>query len=141
MRMDVEDARSRLRRQSHGVLCTLHPARGPDPQPVVYTILDDEYVGIPIDRVKPKASARLQRQVNLESDPRGALLVEHWNPNDWSKLWWVRAHLDYVTDPEPALTERLATQLAATIPQYVDRPFHRVLVCRISTLTGWAAAG
>ena len=50
-------------------------------------------MGVPIDRVKPKESLRLQRERNLEADPRATLLVEHWDPGDWSRLWWVRAEL------------------------------------------------
>jgi hypothetical protein len=38
------------------------------------------------------------------------------------------------------VTEDLAGRLASTVPQYADRPFHRVLVCRIRAVTGWSAA-
>lgn len=75
MKLDEETARSRLAQHVHGVLCTLHPRRGPDPQPVVYAVTDDGYVGVPIDTVKPKTSSRLQREDNLAADPRGSLLV------------------------------------------------------------------
>ena len=139
MRLNVDESRSRLAAHVHGVLCTLHPERGPDPQPVVYAVSDDGHVGVPIDRIKPKASSRLQREHNLAADPRGALLVEHWDTEDWSRLWWVRAHLQYVADPPAALIGQLADRLAGTVPQYADQPFHRVLVCRIVKLTGWAA--
>lgn len=140
MRLDAHEARSRLAAHVHGVLCTLHPDRGPDPLPVVYAVSDDGHVGVPIDRVKPKASSRLQREVNLEADPRGALLVEHWDTDDWTRLWWVRANLEHVKDPPPPLTDAIAARLAKTLPQYADRPFHRVLVCRITNVTGWAAS-
>ena len=140
MRLDEEDARARLAAQVHGVLCTLHPRRGPDPQPVVYAV-SDGHVGVPIDTVKPKSSARLQREANLEADPRASLLVEHWEPEDWSRLWWVRAALSHVPAPPTALLDDLAARLAASVPQYDDRPFHRILVCRIVDVTGWAAAG
>ena len=89
---------------------------------------------------KPKASTRLQREDNLEADPRGALLVEHWDTDDWSRLWWVRADLEHVVDPSPELLEDLGERLARTVPQYADRPFHRVLVCRIVRTTGWSAS-
>lgn len=139
MRLTEDDARARLAAQVHGVLCTLHPRRGPDPQPVVYAV-SGEHVGVPIDRVKPKASSRLRREDNLAADPRGALLVERWETEDWSKLWWVRADLEHVADPPAALTGDLADRLAGTVPQYADKPFHRVLVCRVVAVTGWAAA-
>jgi Pyridoxamine 5'-phosphate oxidase len=140
MRLTEDEARARLDAHLHGVLCTLHPERGPDPQPVVYAV-SDEYVGVPIDRVKPKSSSRLRREDNLAADPRGSLLVEHWETEDWSRLWWVRADLRHVADPPSSVTDDLADRLADTVPQYADKPFHRVLVCRIVRLTGWAAAG
>jgi hypothetical protein len=139
MRLTAEDARQRLAAHSHGVLCTLHPERGPDPLPVVYAVRDD-YVGVPIDSVKPKAFARLQREDNLEADPRAALLVEHWDAEDWSRLWWVRAHLTRLPDPAALVTDDLAARLARSVPQYADQPFHRILVCRIVAVTGWSAA-
>lgn len=140
MRLDEEASRSRLGAHVHGVFCTLHPERGPDPQPVVYAVTDDGYVGVPIDKVKPKKSSRLQREDNLAADPRGSLLVEHWDADDWSRLWWVRADTEHVPDPPAAVVDELADRLADTVPQYADKPFHRVLVCRIVKITGWAAS-
>ena len=141
MKLDADEARSRLAAHVHGVLSTLHPERGPDPQPVVYAVSADGHVGVPIDTVKPKASSRLQREKNLDADPRGALLIEHWDAEDWTRLWWVRANLEHVAEPPEELVEELSARLAETVPQYADRPFHRVLVCRITRTTGWAAAG
>ena len=139
MRFDPEVALSRLDNEIHGVLCTLHPERGPDPQPVVYALSGDGHLGVAIDRVKPKTSSRLQREDNLEADPRASLLIERWDPKDWSRLWWVQAELRHVVDPSEALTEELGDRLAETVPQYADRPFHRIIVCRIVGVTGWAA--
>lgn len=140
MRLDQDVARARLQEHNHGVLCTLHPQRGPDPQPVVYAVSDDGHVGVPIDRVKPKTSSRLQREDNLDADPRGSLLIEHWETDDWSRLWWVRADLEHVPEPAASLVDDLADRLARSVPQYADKPFHRVLVCRIVKVTGWAAS-
>jgi hypothetical protein len=138
--MPTDEARRRLAGQVHGVLCTLHPERGPDPQPVVFAVSDDGYVGVPIDKVKPKRSSRLQREDNLADDPRGALLVEWWETGDWSRLWWVRAQLEHVPDPSVGVLDDLADRLSRTVAQYADKPFHRVLVCRIVGVTGWAAS-
>lgn len=140
MRLTTDEARARIAAQVHGVLCTIHPERGPDPQPVVYAVSDDGHVGVPIDRVKPKSSSRLRREDNLEADPRGSLLVEHWETEDWSRLWWARAQLEHVPAPPAALTDELGDRLARTVPQYADKPFHRILVCRIVSVTGWAAS-
>lgn len=143
MRLDRDEARARLAAEIHGVLCTLNPGRGTDPEPVVYAVSqvgDDSYVGVPIDRVKPKTSTRLQREDNFDADPRGSLLIEHWDADDWSRLWWVRATLKYLPNPSPSLVDDLAERLARTVPQYAREPFHRVVVCRITSVTGWSAA-
>jgi hypothetical protein len=100
---------------------------------------DDDFVGVPVDRVKPKSSTRLRRTENLEADPRASLLVEQWDPEDWSRLWWVRAELRWVPDASPEREASLADLLAARYPQYRDRPFDRVLVLHLVAVTGWAA--
>jgi PPOX class probable F420-dependent enzyme len=137
MRLAEDEARARLAACDHGVLCTLHAERGVDAVPVVYVVDDDGYVGVPIDRVKPKASSRLQRQRNLEADPRSTLLVDHWDRDDWSQLWWVRAELRFQRDA--GRDRLLAALLAERFPQYRDQPFDRVLQLRIVGVTGWAA--
>jgi len=139
MNLSSEQSHDRLAANDHGVLATLHAA---DLVPVVYTVADG-HVGVPVDLVKPKASARLQRERNLESDPRATLLVEHWDRADWSALWWVRARLRWLGDdtvePVSDLSDRLADQLAERHVQYREHPFARILVFRIDALTGWAA--
>lgn len=140
MRLPPAEARARLRAHDHAVLCTLHPRRGVDAVPVTFAVDDGDHVGIPVDTVKSKASTRLQRQRNLEADPRATLLVEHWDREDWSRLWWVRAEL--VWQPGAAGRERdLAARIADRYPQYADQPFVQVLVLRMVGLTGWAADG
>ena len=79
MRLAEDEARARLTAFDHGILCTVHAERGVDAVPVAYAVDEDGYVGVPVDRVKPKASFRLQRERNLEADPRATLLVEHWD--------------------------------------------------------------
>lgn len=123
----------------HGILCTVHAERGADAVPVVYA-LDDEFLGIPVDLVKPKASVRLQRERNLERDPRATLLIEHWNRNDWAELWWVRAELRWEPSGAARRAAALAARLATQFTQYRDEPFERVLVLRVVAVTGWAAA-
>jgi hypothetical protein len=140
MRLTAVEAHARLAAHDHGVLCTVHAERGVDAVPVVYVVDDDGCVGVPIDRVKPKASPRLQRERNLSADPRAALLVEHWDRGDWSRLWWVRAELRWQGDASAAREVDLAARLARAFPQYRHQPFTRVLVLRVVGVTGWAAA-
>ena len=118
----------------------MHPERGPDPLPVVYAVDDHGHLGVPIDSVKPKSAARLRREDNLAADSRAALLVEHWDQHDWSRLWWVRAHLHHVAGPPTSVIDALSDRLSRAVPQYADGPFHRIMVCRIVTVSGWAAS-
>ena len=140
MRLTEEEARARLAAHDHGILCTVHAERGVDAVPVAYVVDEDGYVGVPVDRVKPKASLRLQRERNLEADPRATLLIEQWDRDDWSRLWWVRASLRGQDDAGPERAAALAAGLAERYLQYRDQPFARVLVLRIVGIAGWAAA-
>jgi hypothetical protein len=139
MRLTATEARARLAAHDHGVLCTVHAERGVDAVPVVYVVDEGGCAGIPVDRVKPKSSSRLQRERNLEADPRAALLVEHWDRDDWSRLWWVRAELRWQGNAAAARAADLAARLAGAYPQYRDQPFIRVLALRVVAVTGWAA--
>ncbi len=139
MRLSNDQARTRLSHHDHGVLCTVHPARGVDAVPVVYAVVDGGHVAVPVDQVKPKVSLKLQRQRNLEADPRATLLIEHWDGDDWSKLWWVRAELRWRPNPPASLVDSLTGRLVERYPQYADRPFAAVVVLDIVGITGWTA--
>jgi hypothetical protein len=138
MRLNEAAAIDRLHANTHGVLATLHPERGIDMTPIVYAA-EGKLLGSPIDRVKPKASLRLQREHNLEADARATLLVEHWDPVDWSKLWWVRAELRWLGDDSPH-AEAFSDRLASNFEQYRDAPFASILMFEIVRTTGWAAS-
>jgi PPOX class probable F420-dependent enzyme len=140
VRLDEHEAMTRLTAHDHGILCTVHQQRGVDAVPVAFAVDADDFVGVPVDLVKPKASLRLQRERNLEADPRATLLIEHWNAVDWSRLWWVRAELRWEAHANLERVETLTALLAARYPQYRDHPFERVLVLRVLAVTGWSAA-
>lgn len=138
MRLGVEEAWARLRAHDHGVVGTVHPERGVHVVPAVYAVDHDGFLGVPIDRVKPKASSRLQRERNLAADPRAVLLVDSWTRDDWSQLWWVRADLRWIGTDDAERSSALASLLAARYEQYRGEPFDRVLVFEIVGVTGWA---
>lgn len=140
MRLTDDDARARLTAHTHGVLSTVHPERGVDAVPVMYAVDGATSLGVPVDLVKPKASTRLQRERNLEADPRATLLVEYWDPDDWSRLWWVRAELSFDPAPADERVTALGRLLSERVPQYADRPFERVLVFDLVALTSWSAS-
>ena len=137
--LDDAQCRTRLDGADHGILATRHGGRGVDAVPVCFASTPLG-VAVPIDTVKPKGPSRLQRIRNLDDDPRAALLVEQWDPDDWSNLWWVRAALHR----RPSTAEEVETfgaALAAKYRQYRHRPFTDLLVFEVSGVTGWSAAG
>jgi hypothetical protein len=139
VRLDRDRCAALLERSERGVLGTVHAERGVDVVPVCF-VVDGTVLAVPIDSVKPKTSPVLQRSRNLDADARAVLLCDHWDPGDWTRLWWVRAWLERVEAGAPG-RERLASRLAAKYPQYRDRPFSDLLVFEITGTDGWSAAG
>jgi PPOX class probable F420-dependent enzyme len=136
--LDRDEALRRAAAADHGVLATLDGSRRASLVPACFAI-DGDRLAIPIDSVKPKRSTALGRVRNLERDPRATLLVEHWDPIDWTRLWWVQLLLVRTDEPrEHALDlERL---LRERYPQYRDGPFIDLLTFRIERAGGWEAA-
>jgi hypothetical protein len=137
VKLDRASCEELLVGSEHGVLATRHPTRGVDAVPVCF-VADPLRVAVPIDRIKAKASSDLQRTRNLAEDPRAALLCDHWDGVEWSRLWWVRASLELVasTAEERSVLEAL---LRGKYRQYQDHTFADLLVFRTTALIGWSA--
>ncbi len=133
----MSDEPSGWEQTDHGVLSTLNPTRAIDSVPVCFVVAGD-LVGIPIDTVKAKRSTRLTRLRNLEADPRATLLVEHWDADDWSALWWVRVSLEHITS-EDATRISLRALLAAKHVQYANGGIDDVIVLKITAVHAWQA--
>ena len=137
MHLDRAEAMRRAGAADHGVLATLGRTRGADLVPACFAIVGD-WLAVPIDSVKPKGSTALGRVRNLERDPRATLLVEHWDREDWSRLWWVKLELRKDTAPAATLGQ-LVEELRDRYVQYRDAPFTEVLAFRIEHVGGWSA--
>ena len=136
MRLDEGACWQRLRSTAHGVLGTVHERRGVDLVPVVFVVVDGRVV-IPIDTVKAKGGARLQRLTNLTVDSRCTLLVERY-ADDWAHLWWVRAH---GLATESAADPGRVTALGAAFPAYREPgAVASLIVVSVQGVTGWSAA-
>ena len=139
MRLEEAASRRRAAAADHGILATGNADRGVDLVPVCF-VLEGDVVAVPVDRVKPKGPGRLQRARNLDADPRGTLLCERWDAEDWSRLWWVRLRLRS-EQQEQATSDALARALVAKYPQYAAAPFEEILAFRVLEIAGWAASG
>ena len=137
MHLSPAEALRRATEADHGVLATLNATHGADLVPACFAI-EDGWLAIPIDAVKPKGSTALGRIRNLERDPRASLLVEHWDPDDWTRLWWVRVIL-LRRDAPDELRGRLEAGLRRRYPQYARARFVEVLTFRIDRIGGWSA--
>ena len=136
MRLNRDRCVEYLLGADHGVLGTVHAQRGVDAVPACFAVVGT-VVGVPVDDVKPKSSSSLQRVRNLDADSRAVLLCDHWDPVDWTRLWWVRASLERAS-VDPAVGDQLGLRLAEKYPQYRDLPFADLLTFRITELTGWS---
>lgn len=90
--------RSRLEASPFGVLATHGRGERLDLVPCCFALLDvglgsdgEELVELvsAVDH-KPKSTSRLARLANIERNDNASLLVDHRDPEDWSRLWWVR---------------------------------------------------
>jgi PPOX class probable F420-dependent enzyme len=140
MRLSAAEARRRFTRSEVATLATVRPDGGPHVVPVVFAV-DGDRICTAVD-AKPKASSDLARLVNIEQDPRVALLADHWAA-DWQRLWWARAEgiAHVVRDG----TEREAAigLLRERYPQYasMQAPFGAVILVQVERWLGWASAG
>jgi hypothetical protein len=123
----------------HGVLATVHPRRGVDAVPACF-VIEGDVMAVPVDTVKEKVSTDLQRVRNLDADPRASLVCDHWDADDWSRLWWVRATLERA-DVDEESRSLLEGDLRHKYPQYRGAAFAGLLTFRIMEITGWSAGG
>jgi PPOX class probable F420-dependent enzyme len=91
---------------------------------------------------KPKSTRRLARLADIAADPRATVLADHYEDDDWSALWWVRADgrarvLEDTTAPEAV---RALELLGERYAQYRERrPEGPVVALDVERITGWAA--
>jgi PPOX class probable F420-dependent enzyme len=138
MRLSPDESRRRATLADHGVLSTSRPDGSPDSVPVCF-VIDGDLMATPIDTLKPKSGRPLQRVANVDADPRATLLCEHWDADDWSRLWWARLRLRRTTPPASDVVA-LETALRRRYPQYAGARFAGLLTFTIVEASGWAAA-
>jgi PPOX class probable F420-dependent enzyme len=134
--VDERELRRRFAASPVARLATVRPDGRPHLVPVVFALVDN-VIFTAVD-AKPKRSPRLQRLVNLESEPRCSLLVDHYT-DDWSQLWWVRADGEGVV-VEPATA---STGLAALVERHAQyrelAPSGPLLAVQVTQWSGWSA--
>lgn len=137
--MDRAESLDRLAAARSGHLATVR--RDDRPHVVVVTFaLIDEFAVTAIDH-KPKSTQRLQRIANIEANPVASLLVDHYDDDDWTDLWWVRVDGDAAIHHEGALREHAIEALAIKYVQYEARsPEGPVIAVALDRISSWASS-
>jgi PPOX class probable F420-dependent enzyme len=87
---------------------------------------------------KPKRSRALRRLANVRANPAVSLLVDHWDEEDWDRLWWVRADgRGRVLDPGEGEARRAVELLRERYPR--QRADGEVLAVAVERWRGWTA--
>ncbi len=135
--METAELRRRFASSPVARLSTVRPDGGPHVVPIVFALVADTVFSA-VD-AKPKRSTYLQRLANVRSEPRCALLVDHYE-DDWRRLWWVRADGAGEVVDTPATGHPGIRALAKRFPQYRDEPpSGPLLVVTVARWTGWAS--
>jgi PPOX class probable F420-dependent enzyme len=124
-------------------LTSITPRHLPHSVPIVFC-RDGAALYSPIDG-KAKRAGPLQREANIEANPRVCVLLDEY-VEDWQALWWVR--LDGTAErhsPGPEQATRLRGLLQAKYPQYsepgllpIEAGYIRISWDRVS---GWSQSG
>lgn len=90
---------------------------------------------------KPKSTAALARLADIGRTGHATLLVDHYDDEDWSALWWVRVRgAAEVLAPDDAHVAGARELLAAKYPQYrVQPPAGPVYTVALDQVTWWRA--
>jgi PPOX class probable F420-dependent enzyme len=135
----VESGELRTRFASSPVarLSTVRPDGGPHVVPIVFALVGDTVFSA-VD-AKPKRSTNLQRLADVRSEPRCAVLVDHYE-GDWRRLWWVRADGTGEVVEAPPVEHPGIQALVQRFPQYRDEPpSGPLLVVTVHRWTGWTS--
>ena len=139
MQLPETEARARLTAARVARLATVDEAGAPHLVPVTFALHEGRLVTA-VDESEPKRHPRLARLRHIRADPRVCLLADHYEEDDWSRLWWVRVEGRAEILSGPA-REGPVDSLADKYPPYrAHRPAGPVIAVTPTRWTGWAAS-
>ena len=121
-------------------LATVDADGHPHLVPIVFVVHD----GIIFSAVdaKPKRTMDLRRLANVEANPAVSVLVDHYDDEDWTVLWWARADgTARVLPPEHPQARTAVSLLATKYRQHREQPPPGpVLAISVARWSGWRHA-
>ena len=100
---------------------------------------DESLIVTAIDH-KRKSTIELKRLDNIRQFPEVTLLVDHYDDQDWERLWWVRIRGRARVYESGAEYEAALGLLQARYPQYLEkRPLGAAIVIERTEITGWSS--
>jgi PPOX class probable F420-dependent enzyme len=137
MRLDTGEALALLRSAAVARLATVRSDGAPHIVPVCFAIAAGT-VYTAVD-AKPKRTLDLARLTNIASDPRVALLADHY-ADDWTQLWWVRVDGEARVVTDAGERGRALDALARAYTQYAAAPPQGAVVAiDPRRFSGWRA--
>lgn len=134
--MTAAEARARFAGARVARLATADAAGRPHLVPIAFAV-DGDTIYSAVD-AKPKRTRALRRLANVRANPAVSLLVDHWDEEDWSRLWWVRADgHGRVLDPDDPEALRAVELLRERYPR--QRADGEVLAVAVERWSGWTA--
>jgi PPOX class probable F420-dependent enzyme len=123
--MDEHEARELFASARVARLATVGRDGHPHLVPVTFALIGST-IWTAVDEVKPKRATLLQRLRNVQANPRVSVLVDHYEDEDWSALWWVRADgrgrvVTSIGSQEPG-ARQAREALCTRYQQYAKRP-------------------
>jgi PPOX class probable F420-dependent enzyme len=130
-------ARARFAGARVARLATADAAGRPHLVPIAFAVAGDTIYSA-VD-AKPKRTRALRRLANVRENPAVALLVDHWDEEDWARLWWVRADgVGRVLARDEPEAGRAVELLRERYPR--QREAGEVLAVEVGRWSGWAAS-
>jgi PPOX class probable F420-dependent enzyme len=133
MRHDEEWARERFAQAKVARLATVSGDGSPHLVPMVFAVDESRLISAVDD--KPKSTTDLRRLDNIAVNPFVSVLVDHYDDENWTQLWWARADgWGRIYD------EYDLTALIARYAQYREQPpAGPVIVIEVDHWSGWSA--
>jgi PPOX class probable F420-dependent enzyme len=142
--LSADEARSRFETQPVARLATVARDCSPHLVPVTFALWESADAIVTAVDHKPKGDPfRLKRLRNILDRGSVAVLADHYDPDDWSALWWARADGNaMVYDPGSSPAVRAVELLVKRYPEhYADQPpAGPVIVVAVDHWSGWTAS-